>query len=100
MIKKENRDLELPPKRETASIKGIRTQLGDLEDVEDTKIVSSSYGAALVSPPKNTTFKIAVFMKNGSAYLVSFSDQYGWEDVEEIEPSEYWDQHSLSTVFG
>jgi len=100
MTEKEDWDLELPTKRETASIKAIRTQLGDLEDVEDAKIVSSLYGAALVSPPKDTTYRIAVFMKNGSAYLVGFSEQYGWEDVEEIEPSEYWDQHSLLTVLG
>ena len=98
MTRKESWDLELPPKRDTAAVKAIREQLASLEYVEDTKIVSNLYGAALTSPPPDTTYSIAVFTTDSSAYLVRFSDQHGWEDVEEIEPSEYWDQHTFSTV--
>lgn len=93
-----NNQFELPDEPDIPGIKTVRDQLAALPEVERTKILTSLYGVALTSPPPETTYHIAVNTTNNSAYVVHFSMKNGWEKLQEVPPSKYWDQHTLETV--
>lgn len=97
MNNKRENALDLPPEPDTP-IKSVRDQLADLDEVENAKIVTNLYGPAVTSPPPDTTYRIAVLLRDASAYEILFSRQNGWENVEEIEVTGYWNQHTLTTA--
>lgn len=90
--------VSLPDEPDTPVIRSVQTQLANLDGVERTRVLSDMYGPSLVSPPPDTTFKIALHTERNTAYVVHFSEANGWENVEPIPPGDIWEQHTLATA--
>lgn len=90
--------VSLPDEPDGRAIRSVRSQLAELPGVERTKVLSNLYGPSLVSPPPETTFKIALHTEKNTAYIIHFSEANGWEDIEPVPPSDIWEQHTLTTV--